>query len=129
MKYEQKAKNAIKWIENLPNYKQAPIWIRERLGDKERGYSCLGAGCEILGIPFNEESWLSSDLKNTVGLKREDGYFIEGGELQLFYDEDSLVLLNDETYAGFLEIANLMKKHPTWMFENEVAKIIAKHFA
>lgn len=129
MKYEQKAKNAIKWIENLPNYKQPPIWNRGRLGDANEGYSCLGAGCAILGISFNEDDCVSSNFKEAVGLVEEEGHFIEGAEHRLFLGESSLSLLNDETHAGFIEIAGLMKTRPTWMFENEVAKIIAKHFA
>lgn len=129
MKYEQKAKNAIKWIENLPNYKQPPIWNRDRLGDANEGYCCLGAGCEILNISFNANDAVSYDLKQAVGLLEEEGHFIEGAEHRLFIGGSSLSLLNDETHAGFIEIADLMKKHPTWMFENEVAKIIAKHFA
>lgn len=129
MKYKQKAKNAIKWIENLPNYKQAPIWNRGKLGSAVDGYCCLGAGCDILDIEFREYERLSQELAETVGLQDWQGVFVKGVGSKRFYNEDSLVLVNDETHTGFLEIANLMKKHPTWIFEKEVAETITKHFA
>ncbi len=123
---EQKAKNAIKWIENLPNYKQAKRGNRGSLGDEYEGYCCLGAGCEILGISFNPKDINSDCFKEAVGLKQKDGDFNKDGENE-FYGEHYLVRVNDNTNAGFERISKLLKKHPYWMFENEVAEIITKH--
>jgi len=124
---EQKAKNAIKWIENLPNYKQAEIGHRGSLGNEYEGYCCLGAGCEILEIPFNPMDTNSDCLKEAVGLKHKDGDLNTNRENK-FYGNRYLVEVNDKTNAGFKRISKLLKKHPDWMFENEVAKIITKNF-
>ncbi len=124
---EQKAKNAIKWIENLPNYKQAKRGNRGSLGNECDGYCCLGAGCEILEIPFDPLDINSDCFKKAVGLKHKDGDLNTDRENE-FYGERYLVRVNDNTNAGFKRISKLLKKHTDWMFENEVAKIITKHF-
>ncbi len=123
---EQKAKNAIKWIENLPNYKQAKRGNRGLLGNECDGYCCLGAGCEILEIPFDPKDINSDCFKEAVGLKHKDGDLNTNKENE-FYGERYLVRVNDNTNAGFKRISKLLKKHPHWMFENEVAEIITKH--
>lgn len=123
---EDRANNAINWIENLPNYKQAPKGERQRLGGKEKGYCCLGAGCEILNIKFDADAQNSDEFQQAVGLYSENGSFID--ESALFYGEDSLATVNDSTNAGFKRISDLMKTKPDWMFEKEVAQLITEHF-
>lgn len=128
MNNERRAKNAIKWIENLPSYKQAPKEDRECLGSSEWGYCCLGAGCEILEIDFETHDIVSNRFRYAVGLKDRKGRFTLGKKHPVFYNRPSLASVNDYTNAGFKRIASLMKRHPDWMFENEVAPLIAKHF-
>jgi len=123
---KKQIKNAIKWIDNLPNYKQAPYGNRMKLGNAEDGYCCLGAGCKILNIPYIDKLGLSVEFKHEVGLKYNNGMFIK--EDQTYYDCDSLTSLNDITKAGFKRITKLMKSHPEWMFEPEVAKGIKQHY-
>lgn len=123
---EDRANNAINWIENLPNYKQAPKGERQRLGSKEKGYCCLGAGCEILGLGFDEDDPNSVEFRQAVGLDCQNGSFID--ESMLFYGKDSLTEINDKTNAGFKRISDLMKTKPDWMFEKEVAQLITEHF-
>ncbi len=129
MNNEIRAKNAIKWIENLPSYKQAPKEDRIRLGSNERGYCCIGAGCEILEIAFEADHFVSDEFQYAVGLRSRQGSFTKGYDYQVFYEETSLAAINDNTDAGFKLIADLMKRHPDWMFHDEVAPLIAKHFA
>ena len=116
--------NAIRWIDTLPNYKQAPIGKRCRLGDEENGFCCLGAGCKELGIKYRISDVTSEELKLKVGLKDGCGVFYG----KKFYNEGSLVEVNDRTNAGFKRIAKLMKTHPEWMFTEEVARGIRKHY-
>lgn len=123
---EDRANNAINWIENLPNYKQAPKGERERLGSKEKGYCCLGVGCEILKMGFDEDDSNSKEFQQAVGLYCTNGSFTD--KSMLFYGKDSLTKLNDKTNAGFKRISDLMKTKPDWMFEDEVAQLISEHF-
>lgn len=125
------AENAIKWIESLPTYKQATGIDRTVLGSKSKGYCCIGAGCKILDIEFEEDDGISKLFRSAVGLYGESGDFIakEDKVRPRYYGKPSLAEINDYTDAGFKRIANLMKRHPDWMFENGVAEIIAKYYS
>ncbi len=72
----RQAENAIKWIEYLPTYKQAAGIDRTVLGSKSKGYCCIGAGCEILDIEFEEDDGISKPFRSAVGLDDESGSFI-----------------------------------------------------
>lgn len=122
---KQKAKNAIKWIDNLPSYKQAPPALRGILGNAEYGFCCLGAGCEILNMDYIQSGAESGELKHSVGLLNRWGGFTVGNK---YYKASDLTILNDSTNAGFKRIANLMKTKPNWMFKPEVAELIEEHY-
>ena len=59
----QQAKNAIKWIEALPKYPHGRLQLKS-----ENGYCCLGAGCEELGLTYNERYGYSDNFAKEVGL-------------------------------------------------------------
>lgn len=121
---EEQIKNAIKWIDELPNYKQAPIGKRSRLGDADNGYCCLGAGCVITDVKFDSENIHSNEFARKVGLNDSGGALGDNW----YYNQKHLTDINDNTNAGFKRISNLMKTHPDWMFEKEVAEGIRKHY-
>ena len=119
------AKNAIRWIDTLPSYKQAEFGQRSRLGNHSLGFCCLGAGCYELGIGYMVSSGGEIDFSESVGLMGVEGFFGHGNFL---FGQDSLTRLNDKTHAGFKRIANLLKTKPHWMFNPEVAELIAQHY-
>lgn len=129
MNNEVRAKNAIKWIENLPSYKQARKEERGYLGSNKHGYCCIGAGCEILKLAFKSDDILSNEFQHTVGLKHRNGNYTRNCNHKTFYNQFNLAAVNDNTNAGFKRIASFMKKYPELMFHDEVAPLIAKHFA
>lgn len=125
MKTEEKVKNAIIWIDTLPNYKQAEVGLRGVLGDYIDGYCCLGAGCAALSINFLEHDGVSHDLQEAVGLIAAVGH-LPGN---IFFGYDALTKINDHTLAGFKRISGLLKTHPDWMFIEEVAQGIKDHYS
>ena len=118
---EEQAKNAIKWIDELPKYKQAKKEMRGYLGDETEGYCCLGAACAINAIDYSPNDHYSDKLVKMVGLLDVDGQF-NRTNAGLFYGHNQLASINDCTNAGFKRISNLMKKNPHWMFKPEVAE-------
>jgi hypothetical protein len=127
MNAKEQAANAIKWIDNLPSRKQALWGDRCKMGDAHDGFCCLGAGCDILGIPFQKYQSGSRDLSVSVGLMDNGGLFMSGGSE--FYGANSLTELNDETKAGFKRIQRLLQTHPHWVFNQGVADIVSAHYS
>jgi len=123
---QEQAQNAVKWIDALPTYKQAPTGDRGKPGDKDMGFCCLGAGCHVLKIPYHVLGRASQDFSDKVGLISRFGTFSH--ESPYIEGHDSLSSINDLTYIGFKRIAELMKRHPEWMFEDEVAVLIMEHY-
>lgn len=127
---EQKAENAIKWIEAMPNYRKGEsILDGVQLGRKKETYSCLGAGCEVLGIEFDKQGLYIDNFKKAVGLKELEEGFIDKGWNLSFDRQIRLLNIYDVGEYCFKLEASIMKKNPNNIFENEVAEIITKHFA
>jgi len=122
----QKTDNAIKWIDTLPDYPQAPRGSRGQLGNYEMGFCCLGTGCHTLGIDYEPEGGLSARFAAAVGLINRDGVF---KDYNTFFGLGSLMCVNDSTLAGFKRIAKLLKTKPHWVFEKEVADLIKEHYS
>lgn len=122
---EQQSKNAIKWIDGLPEKKQAKWPYNGVLGEKVKGYCCLGAGCSLLEIQYAPTDTYSLELMESVGLRGSAGSLANGN---LFYGKEHLSNINDDTNAGFKRISKLMKTHPTWLFHPEVANLISLHY-
>ena len=130
MTHTEQANNAIKWIDNLHKYKQAPFGNRGELGNTDTGFCCLGASCEILQIPYRAHDGTSSALKAAVGLINYNGHFGDPRAYsKKYYNKTSLATVNDDTHAGFKRIARLLRTKPEWVFISEVAKLIAKHYS
>lgn len=127
---EQKAANAIKWIEAMPNYRRGESMLDGvELGRREETYCCLGAGCEVLGIEFDKQGLYIDNFKKAVGLKElEEGFVDRGWNLSFDRQIRVLDVYDVGKYCFKLE-ANIMKKNPNNMFESGVAEIITKHFA
>lgn len=123
---KEQAANAIRWIDTLPSYKQAPWGKRSELGRKEDGFCCLGAGCDSLGVNYSYNGNFNAYFSFIVGLTTIGGVFKDDNS---FYGECSLDGVNDETKAGFKRIAKLLKTKPHWMFTPEVAALIKEHYA
>jgi len=121
---KQRADNAIKWIDSLPDYKQANKISRKKLGNSFIGFCCLGAGCDTLGIHFKAQDAYNFDLVYKTGLINEHGKFFSGS----YYKKSSLAMINDTTNAGFSRISTLMKRKPQLMFETEVAILIKGYY-
>ena len=126
MNAQEQAKNAIRWIDTLPSYKQAPMGRRGRLGLKTIGFCCLGAGCKELSIDYDPYGSYSRDFRLSVGLRHSNGSFADDN---IYYGEARLDDINDNTNAGFKRISKLMKTHPDWMFNPEVAQLIKEHYS
>lgn len=125
--HQKQAQNAIKWIDSLPQGKQAPDGQRSMLGNSELGFCCLGYGCHIFNIPYNYRDGNSSILASKVGLRTVLGKFRDNLQDNC-YRKSSLVGLNDRTNAGFKGISKVMKNQPDLMFIPEVAKLIKEHY-
>lgn len=123
---EEQIKNAIKWIDELPNYKQAPMGKRSKLGNADNGYCCLGAGCVITGTEFISDRPANHEFQDKVGLIHLCGDFIKDNT---YFGEYCLAFVNDNTDAGFKRISKLLKTHPDWIFKKEVAEGIRKHYS
>ena len=121
----QQIQNAILWIDNLPNQKQAPTGSKGRLGDATEGFCCLGGGCATLNITYNMHNLVSRELMNATGLAYPGGAFFGFNK---FYNQTSLAGVNDATLAGFKRISKLMRTHPEWMFTKKAAKGLRKHY-
>jgi hypothetical protein len=128
MKAKDQIEQAIKWIDELPDYKQASWkWRKTKmgsLGDAENGYCCLGAGCVITKTPFTAREATSTKFKNKVGLIKAAGIF-EGDR---FYGEYALAGVNDNTQAGFKRISKLLKTRPRDIFIPVVAVGVENHY-
>ena len=125
---EEQAKNAIQWIDTLPNYKQADYDDRRELGCAKVGYCCLGAGCVELGVTFERKDGVSKIFQNKVGLMNTKGKLYGDGVFNLFYGKSDLTNINDYTHAGFKRIEKLLRTKPHWMFTPEVADLITEHY-
>lgn len=121
----KQAANAIRWIDSLPSRKQASFINRGRLGDPDRGYCCLGAGCEELDVPYLPNNGASQLFARKVALLSLRGDF---QNKKTYYKKTSLIGVNDYTNAGFKRISRLMRTHPEWMFKPEVAKLIRAYY-
>ena len=126
MNAQEQANNAIRWIDTLPSYKQAPKGSRGRLGNELIGFCCFGAGCIELGIDYLSTNSYSEDFQFAVGLIHLEGFFAKG---VTYCNEHSLSGVNDSTEEGFENISKLMKNHPEWMFNPEAAKAIKRHYS
>jgi len=125
-KPETQAKNAIKWINELTNYKQAEYEKRGKLGDEESGFCCLGAGCVITGVAYDPKDFKSTEFTDKVGLISNLGAFTYPETL--IHGERALANLNDLTSIGFEGIAKVMRENPEEIFFPEVAKLIKEAF-
>ena len=124
---QQQAQNAIEWIDELPNGKQAPMGKRAKLGNALDGFCCIGYGCHIFGVSRDGTAYVDQAAYETfsdlVGLYGCLGEF-EGTTK----DCRTLARLNDRTEIGFQGISDLMRTKPHWMFKPEVAELIAAHY-
>lgn len=127
---EQKAANAIKWIEEAPNYRKGESMLDgAKLGRKYETYSCLGVGCEMLNIEFDKQGLYIDSFKKAVGLKElEDGFVYRGWNLS-FDREIRVINTYGTANVDFKMSSDSMKKNPNRMFEETVAEIIGKHYA
>lgn len=121
---QEQAANAIKAIDALPSYKQAPMGERNIMGSQSKGYCCLGAMATSLQIPFGTTEAHSVTLAHVIGLIDLEGFL--GGKA--FFRQVSLTAINDDTNAGFKRIQRFMQTKPHWMFKPEVAEIIKEHY-
>lgn len=121
MKAKQQAKNAIEWIDGLAetNAKQGVA----QLGDEELGFCCLGYGCKVLGVEYERVAGSSYAFQRSVGLRDADGTPLDSDNFI------ALIILNDEDGYTFEEISKVLKDDPWQYFDDEVAKVIEKHYA
>lgn len=122
-------KNIIKWVDALESgkYKQG----KNKLGDHKSGFCCLGVGCKVLKIDYDPRGSLSESFAYSVGLLKHDGYFSQNSlpyYRNTFFGKTALTTINDDTKAGFKRIAKLIKNHPDWLFEEEVAKAVKEYY-
>lgn len=122
---EQKVDNILVWTDALESgeYKQLKEF---ELGDVDSGFCCIGLGCYVLDIDFLPHHDASDEFQHCVGLLDPLGCFVEA---KSFYAANSLAEANDDTNAGFKRIAKLIKNHPDWMFEPEVAEALTARLA
>ena len=118
---ETQKENAIKWIEALLSgkYKQG----KERLGDEEIGFCCLGLGCKVVGKEFHSLDEWDDNFHMHVGFMYANASLREP-----FYGKFNLALINDRTSAGFKRIGKMLIKRADDQFIPEVAEAIKKHF-
>ena len=120
MTTQDKAKNAVKWINELLNT-DLPQGTGI-LGSKKQGFCCLGLGCHILNIFYGDSEGDSEELKETVGLLDSEG------KPWSDHSVESLVTLNDELLYSFKAIADRLITEPEEYFESEVAEQITNYF-
>jgi hypothetical protein len=121
MNNQDKAENAIKWIDGLlkTRVKQGI----EELGDSSSGYCCLGYGCKVLGLDYDPRGETSKSFSDSVGLMDESGLF-EESEI----GANDLTQLNDDIGYSFNKIAKFIKANANELFKKEVAKQIINHY-
>ena len=121
---QEKIDNAVKWIDALPSYKQAPYGHRARLGDETRGFCCLGVGCHVLDMDYDPSRGISKPFQHKVGLTTDMGGIGDG----LYYGRSCLTQVNDSTKAGFKRIAKFIKNNPEKVFDENIAEGIKEHY-
>ena len=142
---KQKALDAILWIDRLATTKAKQQ--DGRLGDSEKGYCCLGYGCQVLDVPFESEDSYSEEFQQRIGLLSSFGSFhvphdnpkgriMKNINVPIVEDGDrdeqsisSLADLNDDTKYSFRKISTIIKKYPEKLFEPKVASKIKKHYS
>jgi hypothetical protein len=122
MSNQDKAENAIKWINGLLKTKDKQG--KEQLGDSSSGYCCLGYGCKVLGLNYNPLQGTSKSFGESVGLLKASGYFGESKEFAV----KNLTEINDELGYSFKKIAKFIKANANELFEDDVAKQIINHY-
>lgn len=117
--------NIIKWVDALESgwYKHG----KDRLGDAEHGYCCLGVGCVAVGIKVKRYAAMSPTFARSVGLMDTEGHFIKSDDW--YFQHRCLTDINDHTKAGFKRIAKLIKNHPEWLFQPKVAQAVKEHYS
>lgn len=125
---KQKADYAINWIDKLPGFEQDKTG--GRLGSVETGFCCLGVGCVVTNTKFDSEDSNSKTFQKKIGLINDYGDlgYNERGRPNRHLGVWTLTEVNDNTTAGFDDIAGLMKDKPHWMFIPKVAKLIEQHY-
>ena len=123
---EQKIKNAITWITRLKNTRMKQV--KGRLGNKQTGFCCLGLGCSIQRIDYDEEDGYSELFQESVGLLNQEGIFTNLTIRNTASYANSLIDLNDDLNYSFRRISTVIKNNPHELFEPKVAKGIEQHF-
>lgn len=126
---KEKAENAIKWIDALPNYSQGYGLLRLINEEGDRQYCCLGVGCELFNIEHHDDAEFSQKFAIMVGLYDYTGKFsAPSGQNVEIEGRRSLVGLNDSGTNSFVGIQKVLKQHPQSIFIPEVAKLIIEHY-
>ena len=130
MNNQQRAENAIKWIETLlkTRMKQG----KGELGNSKRGYCCLGVGCKVLGVNYDPDEASDKDFSESVGLWDEEGRAYDSEQDKPIsawvLGHEALTALNDDVQFTFNQIAKRLISQTDEYFKPEVAKLIKKHF-
>lgn len=124
MNNKERTANAITWIERLlvTRFKQG----RDELGNKESGFCCLGLGCYISKIDYNDWQGTNLQFQDHVGLEAEDGLYITPAKTPIY--GRGLAALNDAGQS-FKAIAQDIIAEPHRYFKPKVASGIKQHFA
>lgn len=125
----KRAKRAIKWIDSLSTTKLKQG--RDKLGSVKSGFCCLGLGCELLKISYNDDEANSDIFAKKIGLFDEDGLsssimIWKGGSRMIKIA--SLILANDNYKLTFEEISHLIKDNLKLLFKPKVATILVEHY-
>lgn len=120
------AEKAILWIDRLATTRVNQG--REKLGDADSGYCCLGYGCKIHGVEFDDEDPCSETFANMIGLRTSSGHFYTRFSNKYGDTADCLVDLNDSLELSFRRISTVMKSRIGELFTSEVAEKINKHY-
>lgn len=125
----QKADYAIKWIDQLPGFKKS--LKGGKLGNAEGGYCCIGAGCVLTKTKHKPSDISSEAFRIKVGLSFRTGAFCfdKNGVRRTFLGRWDLAGINDDTKATFMDISELLKSNPHWMFIPKVATLIEQHYS
>lgn len=133
MNNQQRAANAIKWIDTLATTRRKQG--KERLGDAQTGYCCLGVACKVLKVPYDSDEGTSEPLVNVVGLNDDSGsYVFKDGEKAPYQEAhgdvniENLVGLNDGHNFTFKQIAERLRTKARRYFKGSVGSIVAKHY-
>jgi len=115
--------NAIKWIKELLTTNQEQGG--RSLGNKTKGFCCLGLGCHILEINYSPNRGSSEEFQKKVGLLSPYGEFRNVFDV---FDDRSLINLNDRKKYTFKQIGEELIKDPENYFERDIAKEITNYF-